>query len=221
MSEKLKRRIASASARLIESISSIKVGEGLPVRTLVDLDSELGGKDWFNPGTNDYDHRRDIFIEFWSSQSEKKNRKNIRKMRRLYDAFGDQLQILSIHIDVEHVQKNNDMETFLRQENVPYPVGVYHEDADALPSTIWERFAFTHLPHGLLLNGRTHQVKWSGSLVTHNVEHVIHRRYGKSHHTHKTKKLVTTDEDDDDTLVTATTTSSYDSPSESQLSLEE
>lgn len=173
-----KKNVARASSHLLESVSKIKIGGGLPVGTFVDLDQEMQLKEWFNTGTNDFENKRDILLEFWSSQCDP-SVESIPKTKRLHAGYNDRLQILTLHVDILKEKTTSDaFAKFIKEHDITYPVGMFRE-RPSTTRTISERFAFNHLPHGVILDGDTYEVKWSGSLFTHNIERVVRGRYGK------------------------------------------
>lgn len=172
-----KKNAAMASTKLLETLSNIKIGGGLPVGTFVDLDMELQQiEEWFYEGSNDYNSTRDVFIELWSSQCAPCV-EAISKMKKIHEGYSDRLQIFTIHLDIDNERVQN-LRHFIEKQQIAYPVGV-HRGKPSSTSTLSERFAFTHLPHGLIIDGRSHKVKWSGSLFTHDIQTVVRKRYGK------------------------------------------
>ena len=144
---------------------------------MVDLYRELQlPEQWFHEGDNDYKTKRDILVEIWSSQCSLCI-DCIPKMRRIHAGYQNQLQILTLHVDLKKTkpQTSESLQKFLKTQRIQYPVGLCRPEES---SSIWDRLAFSHLPHGLILDGETFEVKWSGSLFTHDITKVVKGQYG-------------------------------------------
>jgi hypothetical protein len=94
------------------------------------------------------------------------------KIRRLHAGYHNQLRFTTVYVDL-HRATLDEIRKFVTQNGIMYPIAIDHSKGK-----VRETFAFTHLPHGILVD-KNGIVRWSGSLFTHDAVKVLHRYYGK------------------------------------------
>ena len=167
-------RLARVGAALVERLGGPKIGGGLPVGVVPPL-FEIEA--WLNTSNGelielDSLRGQPVFIEFWSTQCAPCVA-TVDKVRRAHAGyFSRGVQMASVHVNLHDPSPDvNSIEKFLHDHSISYPVGLDQS------GTVWERFAFTHVPHGLLIDANG-KVQWSGSLFIHDVEEVLTRFHG-------------------------------------------
>lgn len=114
---------------------------------------------------------KDTFVQFWSCQYPL-CMGSVPKMKQAHTAYQDKVSIRALHVNLSGVNTSSDeLSSFIRANEIEYEVRLVQDDKTAL---IWDTFL---LPHGILVdcNGK---IKWSGSLLIHDVGEVFERFYG-------------------------------------------
>ncbi len=152
----------------------MKIGGGLPAGA---VPPSFEAETWLNTPAGepvDLDGLRGnpVFVEFWSIQCPPCVA-TVDKVRRIHAAYLPRgVHTVTVHVSLHDPPADAAaVETFLRRRSIAYPVGF------EASGTAWKRFAFTRIPHGLLLDAGG-KVAWSGSLYTHDVEKVLRRFHG-------------------------------------------
>lgn len=173
MVEKWKQKVASTSATLLEFLGGPKIGGGLKVGVEA---PGLRIENWTNLSeTQERDLKslkgKDVFVELWSSQCPPCV-ESVPKIKRVFAGYKDKVQFRTVHVDLhDPPPTDQEIRDFVVNQSIQYPVGIDRS------GDLWDRFAFSHLPHGLLID-ECGRVKWSGSLFTNDIEAVFRRYYG-------------------------------------------
>ncbi len=168
------RRFTSLGAAIAEGLGAQKIGGGLPVGTVAPP-FEL--RTWLNtpeggPVELETFRGEGVFVELWSIQCPPCVA-TVDKVRRVHAGYLPRgVRTVTVHVNLhDPPAETSEVEAFLRDRSISYPVGLDPSN------TSWDRFAFTHIPHGLLIDAGG-KVEWSGSLYTHDVEKVLERFHG-------------------------------------------
>ena len=167
-----KKRVASLTARVLEFFGGPRIGGGLKRGS---RPPELKLDDWINRPESLIDYSNSgngLFLEFWSTQCPPCV-ESVPKIRRLYGGYqGCDLRFLTVHVDLHEPPASDDkIQQFVTAWSIEYPVGIDRS------GDLWNRFSFSHLPHGLLFDNEG-KVAWSGSLFTHDLEKILTKYYG-------------------------------------------
>jgi thiol-disulfide isomerase/thioredoxin len=115
---------------------------------------------------------KSVLLEFWSSDCPPCVA-SIPKMKRVASRYEDSLHVVTVHLDLDPEQPTSaeELETFLLEAGIQYPVGLDSE------GTSWDSFDFHYLPHAVLIDAQG-LVEWSGNLVYYDLDTELEERLG-------------------------------------------